>query len=787
MNIRHVARSLAKAPAFTVTVVLTLGLGIGANTAVFSAIDAVLLRPLPFPEADRLMLVEQNNPRNPDTFVAPPRLRDWNRLNASFSAITGYYTQDSSELSGPLPEHLKEAFVAPSFLNALGVLPALGRDFAPEESRFGGPNAVLISDRFWRRRFNTDVGVVGKKLRLGQYSYTIVGVMPASFLFQDRDVDLWAPVFMDAPYAQSRQGGWFVAIGRLRPGVTLEQARADMSSVQTNLGRDFGRPDSELTVQVRPLKETAVTGVRQSLWVLFGAVSLLLLIACINIAALLLMRAARRRQQIAVQFALGASRRSVVVDLIAEAFLLSAAGAAAGLVIAAAAMRAFRMLAIGLPRMDEIRIDGRLLLYTLACAIATTVLSGLIPALRGSRHNLQTSLIRLSRTQVSGRNATQWTLVGVQIALAVTLLSGAGLLLRSLQALGRVSRGFDTTNVLTLRISGSWAEPDMGPRAKRTLDFLETIPGIERAATAISFPGVPGEYAAELTMIGGSSGPDNKIKAETRYVSPGYFDVMRIPLLAGEPCREKANPGFIPALVNRSFANTYYPGSDAVGRMLQFPNPGAPPVRVLGIVADARETGMTKAPVPVLYSCTALAQPNSFFLVRSRTDLSAMVTTVRAKLRDLEPNRSVYDIVPLEDRLTDAFAQDRLRTALLACFAVTAVALASVGLYGTLSYSISLRRREVGLRIALGAMRARIVRRFVAHGLFVAAIGCVVGLGLGAGFTRLLAGILFGVSASDPPTWAAVLAIMLIVAACASLIPSVRAARIDPMQTLREE
>jgi putative ABC transport system permease protein len=787
MNIWHATRTLAKAPAFTITVVLTLGLGIGANTAVFSAIDAVLLRPLPFPAADQLMLVEQNNPRNPDTFVAPPRLSDWNRLNRSFSAITGYYTQDSSELSGPLPERLREAFVAPRFLDVLGVLPALGRDFAPEESRFGGPNAVLISDRFWRRRFNADPEAVGKKLRLGQNSYTIVGVMPASFLFQNRDVDLWAPVFMDAPYAQSRQSAWFIAIGRLRPGVPLEQARADMSSVQTNLGRDFGRPDSELTVQVRPLKETAVNGVRQSLWVLFGAVTLLLLIACINIAALLLMRAARRRQQIAVQFALGASRRSVVADLIAEAFLLSAAGAAAGLVIAAVAMRSFRMLATGLPRMDEIRIDGRLLLYTLACAIATTVLSGLIPALRASRYNLQTSLTRLSRTQVSGRNATQWTLVGVQIALAVTLLSGAGLLLRSFQALGRVSRGFDTTNVLTLRISASWAEPDMGPRAKRTLDFLETIPGIERAATVISFPGVPGEYAAELTMIGGNAGTDNKIKAETRYVSPGYFDVMRIPLLAGESCRERANPGFVPALVNRSFANTYYPGSDAVGRVLQFPNPAAPPIRVLGIVADARETGMAKPPVPVLYSCTALAQPNSFFLVRSRTDLSAIVTTIRAKLHDLEPNRSVYDIVPLEDRLTDAFAQDRLRTALLAFFAVTAVALAAVGLYGTLSYSINLRRREVGLCLALGAMRTRIVRRFVAHGLCVAGLGCVVGLALGAGFTHLLAGILFGVSASDLPTWAAVIAIMLMVAGCASLIPSVRASRIDPMQTLREE
>jgi putative ABC transport system permease protein len=737
--------------------------------------------------ADQLVLVEQHNPRNPDTFVAPARLRDWNRLNTSFSAITGYYTQDSSELSGPLPEHLKQAFVAPRFLDVLGVLPALGRDFTPEESRFGGANAMLISDRFWRRRFNADRGAVGKQLRFGQSSYTIAGVMPASFLFQDRDVDLWSPVFMDAPYAQSRQNTWFIAIGRLKPGVTLERARADMTSVQASLGRDFGLPDSELTVQIQSLKETAISGVRQSLWVLFGAVSLLLLIACTNIAAMLLARAAKRRQQVAMQFALGASRGSVVLDLIAEAFLLSAAGAAAGLVLAAGVVRAFRMLATGLPRVDEIRIDSRLLLFTLGCTIGATVLSGLIPALCGSSRNPHTSLTQLSRTQMSGRNATQWTLVGIQIALAVALLSGAGLLLRSLQALGRVSRGFDTENVLTLRISGSWAETDMGPRARRTLDFLETIPGIERAATAISFPGVPGEYASELTMIGGSFGTNNTIKAETRYVSPGYFDVMRIPLLAGEPCRERANPGFIPALVNSSFANTYYPGSDALGRMLQFPNPAAPPIRVLGIVGNARETGMTKPPVPVLYSCTAVAQPNSFFLFRARTDPRMMITTIRRKLHELEPNRSVYDIVPLEDRLTDAFVQDRLRTMLLTFFAVTALALASVGLYGTLSYSINLRRREVGLRLALGAMRARIVRQFVVHGLCVAAIGCVVGLGLGAGFTRVLAGILFGVSASDPPTWAAVIAIMLIVAVCASLIPLVRASRIDPMQTLREE
>jgi putative ABC transport system permease protein len=353
--------------------------------------------------------------------------------------------------------------------------------------------------------------------------------------------------------------------------------------------------------------------------------------------------------------------------------------------------------------------------------------------------------------------------------------------------LGRVSPGFDAKNVLTLRISGSWAETDMRQRAQRTLDFLETIPGIERAATAISIPGVPGAYPTELTRIGGETGSDNKITAETRYVSPGYFAVTRIPLVEGEPCRDEPTPGFVPAMVNRSFANTYYRGSDAVGHMLKFPNPDAPPIRIRGIVADARETGITQPPVPVLYTCTATAQPNSFFMVRTRTDPGTMATTIRRTVRGLEPNRSVYDMVPLEERLTDAFAQNRLRTVLFGFFAVTAVSLACVGLYGTLSYSVNLRRREVGLRIALGAMRTRIVRQFVARGLIIAVIGCAAGLGLGAAFTRVLAGILFGVSASDPPTWAAVITIMMTVACCASLAPSVRASRIDPMETLRDE
>jgi putative ABC transport system permease protein len=787
MNLRLAVRALRKTPSFTITVVLTLALGVGANTAVFSAIDAVLLKPLPFPDANQLMLLEQHNPRSADTFVAPPRLRDWDRLNIVFQGLTGYYTQDTTELSGALPERVKMALIAPRFLEVFGVAPAVGRDFLPAEAHFGGPNAVLISDRFWRKRFNADSAAVGKILRLGQSSYTIVGVMAPSFLFQDRQVDLWCPVFMDAPYAQSRQATWFTVIGKLKHGVSLDQTRANIAAVQAGLAQEFGPPDSEITVQIEPLKESAVGGIGPSLWVLFGAVSVLLLIACVNITALLLARSTQRRQEAAVRFALGASRVSVALQLLVEVSLLSITGAALGLALGVAASRVFRTLAAGLPRMDEIALDGRLLLYTLTTAVAAVLICGMIPAFWNSRRDPQSSLVQASRTQVSSRNALQWTLVGMQVALAVTLLAGAGLLLRSFQALGHVSPGFDASHVLSFRITGSWAESDMTQRANRTIDFLQTTPGVERAATAVSLPGVPTEYPSELTLVEGRGDADQKIKAETRYVAPGYFDVMKIPLLEGEGCRVEANTGTIPAVVNRRFANTYFPNTDAIGHNMRFPNPAAPPIKILGIVGDARETGLHRAPVPVLYDCVAVAQPNSVFLIRTRTEPRAMAETIRRKLRELEPGRSVYGMAPLDESLNEAFAQNRLRTVLLAFFAVTAIALASVGLYGTLSYSISLRRREVGLRLALGAVRAGIVQQFLGRGLLVASLGCVAGLILAAGFTRLLADMLFGVSPWDPATLAAVVAVMLTVAAAASLLPSIRASRVEPMQVLREE
>jgi putative ABC transport system permease protein len=789
-NARLAVRSLAKSPAFSATVVLTLALGIGANSAVFSAINAVLLRPLPFPNGDQLVSVGQVNPRVPQPLVAPARLEDWNRMNHTFQAISGYYSQDDSEFSGELPEKVRRAFVAPRFLQVWGISPSLGRDFSPQEEHFGGPNAVLISDRYWRRRFGANPDVVGKTLRLGQTSVPIIGVMPASLLFAERNVDLWSVSPPDAPYAQNRQNTWFTAVGRLKDGVTVAQARADLATVQADLGRQFPKPDAEIRSDVHPLKEAAVGGVKRSLWIVFGSVSLLLLIACTNIAALLLSRAAGRRHEVAVRFSLGASRASVAAQLLTEVLLLALAGAGFGLLMAGAAARVFQALAKDLPRVEEIGLDWRIVLYSLACAIAATLLCGIVPAIRGTRRSLAGSLALSGRSQVSARNPLQFVLVGVQVALAVTLLAGAGLLLRSFQELGRVAGGFDAEHVLTLRVSASWGETaDQGSARQTTLrilDGLKATPGLEAVAASFWLPGVPETYPVELKVSEGRAETEPKITAESRAVSPEYFATMRIPLLAGDLCRDE--PKVAAMMVNRSFANTYFAGSSVIGRHLGQPGGVYLPTAVVrGIVGDARERGMDHEPVPTVYWCSSSMQPGLYFLARTHSDPMALAETIRRKLHELEPRRSVFDLAPLTDHISNAFAENRLRTVLLTFFALTAISLACVGLYGTLSYLVNMRQREVGLRLALGALRGQIVRQFLGQGLRVSLVGCAAGIAVAAVFTRLLAGMLYGVSPWDATTMTTVIALVMAVSIAASLLPAIRAARVEPMRVLRDE
>jgi len=803
-NLKSALRFMRKSPMFSVTVVATLALGIGANSAVFSALDAVILRPLPFPDADRLMRLDQINPkvRSPETQVAPVRLEDWNRMNSTFQTIAGYYTQDESETSGTLPEKVTMAAVTPRFLEVWGVAPALGRDFNPDEERFGGPDAVLISDRYWRSHFGANPDAIGKKLHMSGYSYTVVGVMPASFLFPERDVEVWSAVPMNAPYARSRDSAWFITIGRLKPGVTVEQAQANLTTVQTQLGKQYPKTDGDLAVHVQPLKDTIVGDVRGSLWFLFGSVSLLLVIACTNIAALLLARTAQRQHEIAIRFSLGASRATIVAQLLVEAFVLAFSGAALGLALAAGASRAFHALAGDLPRIEEIGLDWRIVLYSLACSVVATLLCGLFPALRATRSNISGSMAQANRTQVSTRSRLQWLLVGVQVALAVALLAGAGLLLRSFQALGRVSPGFEAGHILTLHISAGWGETaDMkalAQRIDRTLDALRTVPGVEAAATSANPPGVPTQYETELKLIEGHTEPDRKISVESRFVSPTYFATAQIPLLTGDLCREpvpSSDPkggawwSSLTVMVNRSFANTYLPGTTPLGYHLQLPGSNflPPPGEIRGIVGDAREQGLNHPPVPTVYWCVNDPDPDPYYLIRTRAEPMTMAQTLRRKIHEIEPARSVFDIMPLRERLGNAFADTRLRTVLLAFFAVTAVSLACLGLYGTLSHFVNVRRREVGLRLALGAARGQVLRQFLLEGLGVAVLGCVCGLALAAAFARVLAGMLYGVSPSDTTTLFGVVLLILAVAAGASLLPAARAARVDPMQVLRDE
>jgi putative ABC transport system permease protein len=787
------SRFLRKSPVFSLAVILTLALAIGANTAVFSAIDAVVLRPLSFPSGDQLAILYQHDieARNANHFVAPQRLEDWNRLNSTFQSMSGYYTDDLSELSGSLPEKVTEVLVAPRFFQVLGVSPIFGRPFTPQEEHWGGPSAALISYRFWQRRFHGDPAAIGEKLHVGGYSYPIVGIMPASFQFPNGDADLYSPSTPDAPFAQRRDSTWFTVIGRLKPGVSIHQANADLIAVQARLGKQYARPDSELTVQIVSMKDVIVGGVRSSLWLVYGSVTFLLLIACSNIAALLLARTAEREHEISVRYSLGASRSAIMLQLLIEVFLLALLGSLAGLLVAGAAARGFHLLGKTLPRAEEIVLNGRVMLYSLGAALATTFLCGLFPALRGTRRTLARALASGSRTQVSTRNPVQWMLVAVQVTLAVTLLVGAGLLLRSLDEIARVYPGFDPSHVLTFQVSGSWGETadmkTLSIRTDRTLETLRTLPGVVGAATADSLPGIAWHYQMEYTFDGNRQ-PGNPMLADGRSVSAGYFQTVQIPILAGQSCKPESTTA--DALVNRSFVDRYLNGEDAVGHHLS-PAEAVPSFSlggtILGIVADAREEGSNIPPVPTVYSCSSAPTPFPNYLVRTQGDPAQLGDTIRRRIHDLEPARSVYAIMPLTDHLADASLENRLRTTLLALFAATAVALACIGLYGTLSYLGRLRQREVGVRLALGALRSQIVARFLAQGLRVAMIGCIAGLALGLSLTHFLTGMLYGVSALDPATYAGVVCLILVVAALASLLPSLRAARTDPIKVLRDE
>jgi len=772
-------------------VVATLALGIGANSAIFSAVDAVLLKPLPYPDADRLVAVYELNQglKQATQLVAPVRLESWNAANHTLAGLAGCYFENQTDTTGAVPERVAAMRISPRFFSVLGVGAARGRTPTADEDRFGGPAVVVVSDGFWRRRFDADPRVVGRTLVVGGTSRTIVGIMPRLFRYPTPATDMWIPAQMSAGLMRERRARFYTAVGRLRPGATIEQAEADLAAIQARLGEEFPETDKGWSASLVPLKEEQVGSARGSLWLLFAAVALLLLAACGNVACLLLADATRREHEIAVRFAIGASRAAVTRQLLAEGAVLAMAGALFGLLVARWGAGALRQLANELPRIDELQMDARLVVFTMALGAATTIVFAAAPAMHAARIDPGDALSRGGRGQTAGRRLLQRTLVSGQIALAVVLLVGAGLLIRSFARIAEVSPGFDPSGVLTFRMSASWSESaaSVVSRQARTVHRLEDIPGVEAAAVSQTLPAASNFPPGEFGIAGRET--TEKLFAHGRMVSGGYFRALRIPILQGETCSTDAGaPIFSKALVTRAFADRYFPRAPAVGHTLTAPwlPPGAS-VTIVGVVGDVRENGLIHDPGPLIYWCGYSPYwPDPQFIARTNPARPVSAATIRAALVEIEPKRAIFAVRSLDETLSRTVSQQRLNTLLLALFAGTALLLAGVGVYGVLAQLVAARVRETGVRMALGARGLQIVAPVVAEAAAMAAVGGAIGVAGSLALARFMSALVFGISPRDPVTFAAVAIVLPLAAAAAALVPARRAATIDPMAALRE-
>jgi putative ABC transport system permease protein len=779
-------RSLAVRRALSAAIVLTLAVSVGATTAVFSVLDAVVLKPLPYPEPDRLVAIFETSARQPQatSLVAAIRIAEWNRMTDSFEGIAGCYFENLTDTTGPVPERLAAMRTSPAFFTVLGAGAALGRTFTSEEERFGGPGAIVLSDSLWRSRFGADRSVVGRSLIVGGNARTIVGVMPASFRYPSAVTEAWLPAQAPPALFNARQATFYVGIGRMKPGVSLERARQDISNAQLLLGRQFPATDSERGVSVTPLKDDQVRDVGRSLWLLFAAVVIVLLASCGNIAGLLLSDASRRDLQVAVQFALGAPRAAVVRQRLLEGALLSLAGSSGGLLLANGGIQAIRTLATRLPRSSELQIDLRAIGFTIAVGAIATIGFALLPALQATgRH----AILRLAgRGQVGGHGRFQRALVATQIAFAVILLVGASLLARDFARLREQPPGFDPINVVAFRMSASWSEPReaVASRQRRTLEHLAALPGVASAALTSALPSGPdANYPAEFT-IDGRPHEDGQF-AVSRAVSADYFRTLRMPPLSGEVCQDDPDVDAPPKmLVNQTFANRFFPGENPIGhRVLQ-----RFPADIVGVVPDAREHSLLKDFQPVAYFCGLLPfNPDPWYVVRTDRPGTPDVNAIRQAMHEIEPQRAVYNSRVLSEVVEESFSAPRLNRMLFAFFAGTALLLVAVGLYSLAAQFVADRTREIGLRLALGAQPSQILAQVAWQSAGVTAAGVIAGLAMALALARSLASVMYGFSPYDPLTFTLVPLTLGAVAVAVTLRPARRATKLDPLVALHRD
>ena len=811
-DIHYAFRMMRKSPGFSAVAVLTLALGIGANTAIFSIVNGVLLNPLPFPHPQELTVLYEHTTNFEKSSISYPNFLDWQRTNSTFASMAAYRHEDFNITGSGEPERVRGGMVSAEFFPILGVKPLLGRLFVRDEDGLGAAPVALLAEGFWQRRFGSARDIIGKQIIMNGDAYTIVGVIPASFHFRAfnfTDIkDVYVPVGQTKdPFFYHRDVlKGMDAIGRLKPGVSLATAQADMAQITRNLAAAYPNADKGTGAAVMPLRDDLVHEVRPYLWLLLGAVGFVLIIACVNVGNLQLARSTGRAHEFAIRCALGADRWRVVRQLLTESVALGLAGGAIGACVAAwGTQAAIRLLPETLPRAEDVGLDGHVLVFTFAISILAGVVFGLVPTLKMSRSGLQETLKEGGRGASAARQRAQSVFVVGEMALALVLLTGAGLMIRTLARLWSVNPGFNLQNVLVFDVT---LAPSLGANAATTRSAirdlsqtLRAIPGIQ--ATSVTGGAIPMSSDNELPFwIDGQTKPANVSEMNqtlTYYVEPGYLKAMQIPLLRGRfvaATDDEHSPQVI--VIDENFARKYFPGQDPIGRRIHVAIFNMNP-EIVGVVGHVKHWGLDleadRHPLqeqiyyPFLQIPDAAwsGPPQAGVVLRSAGSPLGMVGAVREAIVKLNSQNVMYEVRTMEAIIAESLAARRFSMILLGIFATLALLLSSIGIYSVISYVVGQRTREIGIRIALGAQRSTVLWLMLGEGMKMAMTGVVVGIVAAAGLTRLMSQLIYGVSAADPVTFAGVIIVLTAVAFAACYVPARRAMRVDPMVALRYE
>jgi len=814
-DIRYGARMLLKNPGITFVVILALALGIGANTAIFSVVDAVLLRPLPYPESDRLVFLNETSKSMDDISISYPNFTDWRNQNQVFEKI-GVFNRGSYNLTGSgEAERIVTAQASADLFAALRVNPMLGRLYSNEEDKPGGPPVVVLSYALWQRRFGGDAGVVNKPITLNGKSYTVIGIMPQDFQYPTR-VEMWVPVgqLSDAPGWQQRGNHpGLYGIARMKPGVSLEQAKADMNGVVANLERQYQDDIAGNGVAIRPMLEVFVGDIRRALWVLFAAVAFVLLIACANIANLLLARAQSRQKEMAIRTAMGAGRWRIARQLLTESTLLALIGGSIGLLIARWGIELILYISPdAIPRAKEITLDWRVFVFTLGLSFVTGLLFGLVPALQAGVVDVHETLKETGR----GTSRKHWlrsSLVVVEVATTLVLLIGAGLMIRSFYRLQRVNPGFSYEHVTSFTVALPVKKYETSDQQiqfyQRLLENLRALPGVEAVGAASGLPLGNNGSQTSFTVEGRPIPPrDQTPLMELCIVTPDYFRAMDIPLKSGRyfndhddrsslagkdlsklPELERQVAAMNAIVIDEEFARRYWPNEDPIGKRIRIGRESGVSLTVLGVVGRVKMEGLGEDSMRVqgYFPFAQIPDSDMTVILKAAGDPNQLISAVRQQVKNIDPDQPIYSVRTMDEIRAASVAPERLNLALLSIFAGIALILAIVGIYGVMSYSVTQRTHEIGIRMAIGAQPRDVFRMILGQGMILALVGVVIGLVGAFALTRLMATMLFGIEPTDPTTFASIAVLLTAVALVACYIPGRRATKVDPLVSLRYE